>query len=516
MHPVVVICSGSQVWLEEFAMNLLKHSFSLGSLLLLAFTASAQTNTPNNPSWWNKYQYLASHADKGTAAAGSSVKVGPNVDVSNECGPQSETYITLNHRKPANLAGGSNEIFRLPMRAYASFDGGSSWSGTDAPLPPALNGTNDSRFGSDPSLVFDSRGNLFYSYIVVFFGGGNGVDGSEMAVAKSTDGGKTFPGATFFSFSSGSDHFNDKPMVTADTNLSSPFRDNIYVAWDAASGGSGAGGIRVARSSDHGASFTVTRADGPSGPGKSIAAVPFVGPNGELYVAWNDYSAPAITFNRSLDGGNSWGTPVVVSNNTLSFEDALPSISSRAALLYPACEADRSGGLHNGRLYCTWMDLTSAGVTDIYASFSDDKGATWTPRQSVTDPLGFLVDRFYPWLSVDPTNGTVNISFYDTRNDITGARYMTDVYFTQSTDGGSNWRTPNTRVSSASSNEHDCNGIIPCSAIDYGNQYGDYEGLVSHGGMSHPIWTDSRNNQQPSTGCRTGMKMEEVFTAIVQ
>src|SRR6266566_4794275 len=49
----------------------------------------------------------------------------------------------------------------------------------------------------------------------------------------------------FFSFEGGSNHFNDKPMITTDTNLNSPFRDNVYIAWDAAVGGSTGGGIRV-------------------------------------------------------------------------------------------------------------------------------------------------------------------------------------------------------------------------------------------------------------------------------
>lgn len=495
-------------------MSALKRWAVLPCAALFACCALGQTNTPNNPTWWNKYQYLSAHSANGNAGTSSSASVGPNVDVSNECGPQSETYITVNTSKAKNLAGGSNEIFRLPMRAYASFDGGSSWTGADAPLPPAK-GANGIDFGSDPSLVFDTQGNLFYSYIVVFFGRGNGVNGTELAVAKSIDGGKSFPAATFFSFSSGSDHFNDKPMITADRNPRSPFRDSIYVAWDAASGGSSGGGIRVAASRDHGATFSVTRADDPSGPGKSIGAVPFVGPNGELYVAWNDYAANAIMFNRSIDGGATWGTPIVLSSKTLPFDIGIPAISFRGALLYPSCEADRSGGKHNGRLYCTWMDLTTQGLTDIFASFSDD-GARWSVPEPVTDLLGFGVDRFYPWLSVDPASGDVNISFYDTRNDITGARYMTDVYFTQSTDGGMSWRQPNTRVSSISSNEHNCNGVIPCSAIDYGNQYGDYTGLVSYNGVSHPIWTDSRRNQQAATGCRTNELMEEVFTAAVQ
>ena len=89
-------------------------------------------------------------------------------------------------------------------------------------------------------------------------------------------------------------------MVTADTNAKSPFRDAVYVAWDAAVGGSGGGGVRVGRSSDHGASFAVNRADDPKGPGKAIGAVPFVGPGGEVYVAWNDYKANTIGFNRSF------------------------------------------------------------------------------------------------------------------------------------------------------------------------------------------------------------------------
>ncbi|MGZ4812985.1 MAG: hypothetical protein ACXVZI_09465 [Terriglobales bacterium] len=40
--------------------------------------------------------------------------------------------------------------------------------------------------------------------------------------------------------------------------------------------------------------------------------------------------------------------------------------------------------------------------------------------------------------------------------------------------------------------------------------------LVYYGGVSHPIWTDSRNNQLPAIGCRTKLLMEEVFTAVVK
>ena len=380
---------------------------------------------------------------------------------------------------------------------------------------PAAIGTNGTRFGSDPSLTFDTSGNVFYSYIVIFFSNGRGkgtINGTEMAVARSSDGGATYPNITFFSFSGGQDHFNDKPMITADTNLKSAFRDNVYVAWDAASGGSGGGGIRVAHSADHGRSFSITRADNPNGPGRAIGAVPFVGPNGELYAAWNDYAASAITFNRSFDGGNTWGAPVVIASQSIGFQALPPAQSFRGALLIqPALPIVPAAPTRPSLLF---LDGRSPqGTTDILLSFSDDRGGSWSAPARVTDPLS-SVDRFFPWLSVDPVTGDVNVSFYDTRNDTTGFRYMTDVYFSQST-GGATW-APNTRVSSASSNEHDCGGLFPCSAIDYGNQYGDYEGLVSFGGVSHAIWTDSRDNQTAAAGCRTNLVMEEVFTATVK
>src|SRR5205085_1035960 len=258
---------------------------------------TAQNNS-HDPTWWTKYEFIRDNGGDSAPSSTSSTSANGNVDVSNECGPQSETFIAINQNKPKILAGGSNEIFRLPMRGYYSTNGGGSWGGVDLPLPPAK-GSNGIDFGSDPTLAFDTQGNAFYGYIVVFFGNGNGINGTEMAVAKSTDGGKTYPSVNFFSFENGTNHFNDKPMITADTNAGSNLRDNVYIAWDAASGGSIGGGVRLATSSDHGASFSVARVDDPSGPGRSIGASPSVGPNGEVYVAWNDYIANAIVFNSS-------------------------------------------------------------------------------------------------------------------------------------------------------------------------------------------------------------------------
>jgi hypothetical protein len=355
----------------------------------LVASATAQSNDPGKPTWWAKYQYLAANGPD-TCTGDTSLIVGSNVNVSNECGPQSETYITINPAKPTTLAAGSNEIFRLPMRGYFSSNGGSTWGGVDLPLPPAKGNGLD--FGSDPTLAFDTRGNVFYGYIVVYFGNGNGINGTAMGVAQSTDGGRTYPQFTLFSLEGGTNHFNDKPMITADTNLSSAFRDSVYVAWDAATGGSSGGGVRFARSTDHGATFSTTRIDDPRGPGRAIGAVPFVGPGGEVYAAWNDYAANTIAFNRSHDGGVTWDAARVIASKRLPFDIAIPAEFNRGALVYPACDVDRSTGPHRGRLYCSWMDLNATGNTDIFASFSDDGGTTWSGPAPATDALAG-VDR---------------------------------------------------------------------------------------------------------------------------
>src|SRR5437764_800170 len=70
--------------------------------------------------------------------------------------------------------------------------------------------------GSDPGLAFDSNGTAFYSYIIVFFSTGGSINGTEMAVSRSTDHGLHWT-PTFFNLQTGGSQFNDKPMITVDT-----------------------------------------------------------------------------------------------------------------------------------------------------------------------------------------------------------------------------------------------------------------------------------------------------------
>src|SRR5258708_3859969 len=104
-------------------------------VLALTFPALA-TRDPTKPTWWEKYQYLSTHAADASPPGTGSLSAGPNVDVSNECGPQSETFIAIDPTRPKRLAAGSNEIFRHPVRGYFSTDRGPSWGGGGPPPQP--------------------------------------------------------------------------------------------------------------------------------------------------------------------------------------------------------------------------------------------------------------------------------------------------------------------------------------------------------------------------------------------
>ena len=116
-------------------------------------------------------------------------------------------------------------------------------------------------------------------------------------------------------------------------------------------------------------------------------------------------------------------------------------------------------------------------------SRSSDAGVNWgQPVRVNDDPSGVANDQFNQWLAVDPSTGSVDLSWNDTRNDPT--HLSTDIFFAQSTDGGASFG-PNVQVTTAPTNE-------TCCGADLGNQYGDYEGIAALGGTVHPVWTDRR------------------------
>src|SRR3989442_9177050 len=69
-------------------------------------TRAQSTQSQNNPTWWDKFLFLSKNGSDPAPGASAPASVGADVDVSAECGPQSETYITLNPSRARALARG--------------------------------------------------------------------------------------------------------------------------------------------------------------------------------------------------------------------------------------------------------------------------------------------------------------------------------------------------------------------------------------------------------------------------
>lgn len=470
---------------------------SVTVLFVALFAGSARAPASNlsqydGASWYQKYLAVSGQATTTCSSNSGSLgqlSYGTNVDASHECGSQSETSIAINPANRRNVIAGSNEIQSLPMRAYYSTDSGKTFTGVSLPLPPART-NNGFDFGSDPGLAFDSNGNAYYSYIVVFFSSGGAINGTEMAVAHSTDGGATWT-ATYFNPQTGSGQFNDKPMITVDTGTA--HHNRIYVAWDNATGNSSSdkngNNVLLAYSDDSGATFSTPVSVSGSFTGRTggIGADPYVTASGTLHVAWQDYAHGTIADAASTDGGQTFSARHTIASVN-GFEFNVAAQASRGALVYPSC------GSYGTALYCSYTNGSNA-ATNVYVAKSTDGGATWT---STAAPTGG--DQFNQWLAVDPSDGSVNVSYYDT-----GTHGATSTLYTlaRSTDGGATYTA--SAVANAPTDESCC-----APSVDLGNQYGDYEGIAAFGGVVRPVWTD-RRQAVIDLGLR-----EEVFTATLK
>lgn len=466
------------------------------------------------------------------AAAQGPATVGTNVNVSNEAGPQSETDIAIDPTDPNHLIGGSNSISSDgAMRVYESFDGGQTWTNSKLPLAAApVNG-----FTSDPAVTFDKKGNAYYSFLGID-SQGNQTSLVNLVKPKGTTqwgGMTTVPNVNA-----------DKNFMTSDMT-NGPNSGNVYIAWDN-NNADNSQQVRLATSSDQGKTWSTTKVNNQGTT--VIGSDPKVGPNGEVYVAWANYKDHTININKSTDGGKTFSpTDTQIHQWTAptgsGLDVKIPADPQRGVTTFPSIDVDRSGGPNNGTVYCAYMDGDNTNGYHVLVQSSKDGGKTWAAPKQVDDPSGNTPgrhDHFMPRLAVDQSDGSVNVVWYDTRNDASNKK--ADVYYSRSTDGGQSFEA-NTRVSSQSSDETGGNaapGVAGNGAeveragnrggvyarpgvgedddgedgrperttddvLSDANGYGDYLGLAASNGKVQAFWSDGR----------PGNKDEDVFAATI-
>lgn len=409
-------------------------------------------------------------------AAGAQAAPPANVDLSPFAGNQAEGAIAVDPSNP-------RRIFAVAMNATPSFglvaarssDGGATWTrgyltGAEG-LPLAQ---------ADPSVAFDSYGNLYLSYLN-YSKSGKFTD----VLAVSADGGATWGGKPLTYFGQNP----DQPTVTTGPGAT-PGSVTVWVTWSGAFGYLWADGAPVSGLGKVGAFATAQSVPGSNGLNFGDIAV---GPSGQVTLAGGPETATtgSTIYTATSPGlGQPFGEPRAAAQSGVGGHLGIPAQPHRAIDPESGLAYDRSGGPHTGRLYLMYTDASpvESPSTQVYVRHSEDNGATWSAPVKVNDDLG-EASHFLPRLALDQTTGSLAVTWYDTRND--PLRVSTQLFGAFSINGGESF-TPNQQISAGTSNVE--GSYPPPVGYPVALDYGDYTGSSFEAGVLFPIWADNSNS----------------------
>jgi hypothetical protein len=442
---------------------------------------------------------LASAARVAVAADALATSANVRVNRDASVNPQNEPTIAVSPTNANRLFASSNDYRNDTPRcgAYASTDGGATWHDVGGGVVPA-NGTT---FSGDPSVAFGPDGTAYLACLGVSPGPTNDTFKTKIFVVGSNLSGLTVAGTVFQSSNDvpGAGGFlNDKPYLGVDTRSDSPHRGRLYVAWTRFrfSGNDFVEAPVVISHSDNGGhTWSAPVRVAPSSLNFSSGAVPVVGQQGTVYVAYENFNTPTINLNqvlvsKSTDGGQSFFAPHkagdvfdICPRFNQNFECSLDNSSFRVNSFPSIAVNDHDA------LFVTWADYRT-GNADILLARSFTHASTWRAPVRVDDDRTRR-DQFFPWVDI-ASNGAVQVAYYDRRRDPNN--YLIEVFLSTSHDLGASFNS--VRVTSGPSDP----------GIQFGGTFiGDYINLAS-ASRAHPVWTDTRHLIQ-------GQRQQDIFTA---
>jgi len=380
--------------------------------------------------------------------------------------PDDNSFI-INSNNSTDWSGSTaNSVFGADY--FVSSDAGATYSGS-------INGVGAANSG-DPATAIGRNGRQYVNYIDD--PGGQGISYS--------DNGSTWTTATI---APNPGDLADKNHMWIDNSLSSSYTGNLYAAWTDF-GGSYNYEVVFSKSSNNGATWSTRVPISGSISTFDHGVNLQTGPAGQVYACWATYPSSGLTedgigFNKSLDGGVTFGTPTKIISNTKGIR-ATGVLKSMRVNSFPIMAVDVSGGPNSGNIYVIWTNIgvpgTNTGTNkSVYLIRSTNGGTSWSTPVKVNQ--GIFADgkeAYEPWITCDPETGTLAVVFYDDRNTTSAS---CETWVAYSLDAGNNWT--DFRVSDVSFTP----APIPGLASSY---MGDYLGITSKGGRVYPCWTDNR------------------------
>lgn len=287
--------------------------------------------------------------------------------------------------------------------------------------------------------------------------------------------------------------FNDGPHIGAD-----PEGKGVWLSWGVetvldpeAAGPEGSRTTPAVSVSDDGgrtwSPMVFTDTEGRIGQvdGRNWGASrPMVDVEGRVHMFNRERTSQTIYDWVSEDHGVTWSERVAV----VSGLDNSGGSGGYWRNTNPDPGVDRSWGPDRGSIYVTWSD-TRNGDRDVFVVASRDGGATWSePLRVHSDPEGNGHDQFYPYLTVEPRNGAVDILFMDRRNDTEPGATWSVAYLARSVDGGRTF-VDVPLATEPTNTDWVTNGPPGDSTLA---SYGDYHGITYTADGFLPVWQDGR------------------------
>ncbi len=334
-------------------------------------------------------------------------------------GPSNETSIAASEYDPFEVVATWNDYREGSARLGVglSQDGGATWDDFLVRPPAAYQAPTE----GDPMTAIDPRTGALWVGAISFDSNGG------VYTARKDYGSSSFKPTVMAEVTGGA----DKCWMAAGPVPGNPNTTRVYIAYNE--------GLLI--STDMGDSWS-----GPDYLDTGLGFLPRIGPNGELYILYWNWSGAGdrIELIRSYDGGDSLSSSLLVATRMDVWGvdgTRFPGSFRVAPMAHLAVDPN------TGTLYCVYFDTTNIvsgnSNVDLYFTKSTNEGTSWTTPVIINSDAVPPGDQFFPWIEVDQS-GRIHMVFFDTRavaqDDEASADGYVRAYYAYSDDAGDSWK----------------------------------------------------------------------------